>query len=127
MPLLQPPPHPGIVINSKCMLDEEDGIRVVVQHYFPEVQACYERALEETDPARRKALLTFVIAGGGPTGVELAGALAELTRLVLARDYPDIDVKDTQVGLKVFSRRVAGTSRVRAREGTACPPHFQDH
>ena len=63
------------------------------------VLACYERALEETDPARRKALLTFVIAGGGPTGVELAGALAELTQVVLARDYPDIDVKDTQVHL----------------------------
>ncbi|HLZ08277.1 MAG TPA: NAD(P)/FAD-dependent oxidoreductase, partial [Chloroflexota bacterium] len=58
---------------------------------------CYERALDETDPARRQALLTFVIAGGGPTGVELAGALAELTRVVLARDYPEVDVNDTRV------------------------------
>jgi len=50
----------------------------------------FERAATELDPARRRALLTFVIVGGGPTGVEFAGALAELCRFVLTKDYPEL-------------------------------------
>lgn len=59
--------------------------------------SCFERATDESDPARRAALLTFVVAGGGPTGVEFAGALAELIRLVLVHDYPGLDVKQSRV------------------------------
>jgi NADH dehydrogenase len=59
----------------------------------------YEAAERETDPARRAALLTFVVVGGGPTGVELAGALAEIARHVLARDFRAIDPVSTQVVL----------------------------
>jgi NADH:quinone reductase (non-electrogenic) len=55
------------------------------------VLMAFERAEEETDPARRQALLTFVIVGAGPTGVELAGALAELARHTLAREFRSID------------------------------------
>jgi NADH dehydrogenase len=51
----------------------------------------FERALCETDPARRQQMLTFVIVGGGPTGVEFAGALAELIRGPLVKDYPGLD------------------------------------
>jgi len=47
----------------------------------------FEAAEQETDPARRKALLTFFIVGGGPTGVELAGALAELAYETLREDF----------------------------------------
>ncbi|HLH71962.1 MAG TPA: NAD(P)/FAD-dependent oxidoreductase [Chloroflexota bacterium] len=60
---------------------------------------CFERAVAEKDLQRRAALLTFVIVGGGPTGVELAGALAELIRLVLAHDYAGLDFKDARVVL----------------------------
>lgn len=60
---------------------------------------CFERALAEPDSARRAALLTFVVAGGGPTGAEFAGALAELIRLVLAHDYAGLDLKDSRVVL----------------------------
>ena len=50
----------------------------------------FEKATREADPVRRRALLTFVIVGGGPTGVEFAGALRELAQHVLSRDYPEI-------------------------------------
>jgi NADH dehydrogenase len=55
------------------------------------VLSAYERAEMETDPARQKMLLTFVVVGGGPTGVELAGALGEMSRFTLARDFRHID------------------------------------
>jgi NADH dehydrogenase len=59
----------------------------------------FEQAMSTRDPQRRRALMTFVIVGGGPTGVELAGAFAELFRYVLRRDYPDLDVADARVVL----------------------------
>ena len=49
-----------------------------------------ERAETETDKARRQALLTFVVIGGGPTGVEMAGAIAELARKSVSRDFRSI-------------------------------------
>jgi len=57
----------------------------------------FELASREADPEKRRAMLTFVIVGGGPTGVETAGALAELIRLVLSRDYSQLDLRDVQV------------------------------
>ena len=51
----------------------------------------YERAEREQDAGRRQALLTFVVIGAGPTGVELAGALAEISRQSLARDFRHFD------------------------------------
>ncbi|HIJ86733.1 MAG TPA: NAD(P)/FAD-dependent oxidoreductase [Desulfuromonadales bacterium] len=59
----------------------------------------FEHASRETDPQRRAALLTFVIVGGGPTGVEFAGALRELIVYALARDYSTIAVSDTRIVL----------------------------
>lgn len=57
----------------------------------------FELAAQETDPAVRRAMLTFMVAGGGPTGVECAGAISELIRLVLVKDYPGICLEDTRV------------------------------
>lgn len=59
----------------------------------------FERAERETDPDLRAALLTFVIVGGGPTGVELAGAIAELAHQNLPREYRHIDTRQARVVL----------------------------
>jgi NADH dehydrogenase len=59
----------------------------------------FEEADRESDPARRKALMTFVVVGGGPTGVEMAGAIAEIARFSLARDFRHIDTRDARVVL----------------------------
>jgi NADH:ubiquinone reductase (H+-translocating) len=59
----------------------------------------FERAEREADPDARAALLTFVIVGGGPTGVELAGAIAELAHQNLPEDYRHIDTRKARVVL----------------------------
>lgn len=57
----------------------------------------FELASQCDDPEERRAMLTFVIVGGGPTGVEMAGSLSELIRLVLAKDFPRHDLSDVRV------------------------------
>jgi NADH dehydrogenase len=63
------------------------------------VLLAFERAERESDPARRAAQLTFVIVGGGPTGVEMAGALAEIARQSLAKDFRHFDPGSASVVL----------------------------
>jgi NADH:ubiquinone reductase (H+-translocating) len=63
------------------------------------ILVAFERAEESEDEEERRRLLTFVIIGGGPTGVELAGALAELARAALARDFRRIDPKTARIVL----------------------------
>ena len=72
------------------------------------VLLAYEHAEREADPVKREALLTFVVIGGGPTGVELAGALAEISRLSLARDFRHFDPSSARIilleaGLSILS------------------------
>jgi len=59
----------------------------------------FERAERETDPARRRELLTFVLIGGGPTGVELAGTLAEIARQTLRDEFRSIDTRQARIVL----------------------------
>jgi NADH dehydrogenase len=70
------------------------------------VLSAFEEAEREADPVRRKALLTFVIVGGGPTGVELAGAIGEMSRFTLARDFRNVDPKLTRVILVEAGPRI---------------------
>jgi NADH dehydrogenase len=70
------------------------------------VLLAYELAERERDPARRREWMTFVIIGGGPTGVELAGALAEISRQALAREFQHIDPSHARIIL------IEGESRV---------------
>lgn len=66
----------------------------------------FEAAERETDPARRQTLLTFVIVGAGPTGVELAGALAELAHFSLRHEYRHIDPSQSSIILLEGMERV---------------------
>jgi len=70
------------------------------------ILVAFERAERENDPARRAALLTFVIVGAGPTGVELAGTIAELARDTLAPDFRNIDTHKARVVLIEAGPRV---------------------
>jgi NADH:ubiquinone reductase (H+-translocating) len=63
------------------------------------VLLAFERAEKETDPAERRANLTFVVVGGGPTGVELAGALGEISRDTLRKDFRSINPADANIFL----------------------------
>src|SRR5215831_754818 len=57
----------------------------------------FERAERESDPERRRVLLTFALVGGGPTGAELAGAIAEISRHVLVSDFRSIDPRQARI------------------------------
>jgi NADH dehydrogenase len=63
------------------------------------VLLAFEEAEWTADPERRRRLLEFVVVGGGPTGVEFAGALADLSQVTLARDFRSIDPRQTSVHL----------------------------
>src|SRR5574340_678412 len=84
----------SVAANSlplKSLLDAS-AIRDQLLHQF-------EQAVQEVDPVARQALLTFVIAGGGPTGVEMSGAIPELIRVVKTKDYPNHDLGQPRVVL----------------------------
>ena len=66
----------------------------------------FERAERETDEAKRKALLTFAIVGGGPTGVELAGIIAELAKQTIWPEFRNIDTRQTHVMLLEAGPRI---------------------
>ena len=69
----------------------------------------FEQASHEADPGQRRAMLTFAVVGGGPTGVETAGALAELIRMVMTKDYPDMDLQEVRVLLLEAADHLMGT------------------
>src|SRR5690606_2363922 len=71
-------------------LDEATSIR-------KKILSAFERAENEKDSELKKAYLTFVVVGGGPTGVELAGSIAEIARFTLARDFKKINPKQARV------------------------------
>jgi NADH dehydrogenase len=61
------------------------------------ILSCFEQAVHEADQNHREMILTFVIIGGGPTGIELAGALIELVHGALAKDFTTLDTHDVHV------------------------------
>lgn len=96
--------HPEWAEHARGLksLDDALGLRRAIL-------LAYERAETATDGAEREALMTTVVVGGGPTGVEMAGALAELARKVLRRDFDHIDPTKARVILIESGPRVLGT------------------
>jgi len=94
------------------------GVPGAAEHAFPlrtmdqalalrnHILYCFEQAVQERDPERRRRLLTFSIVGGGPTGVEFAGALAELVFRPLKRDYPALNFQEVEVILLEAGERL---------------------
>jgi NADH dehydrogenase len=79
----------------------EDALRIRRNLYV-----AFELAEKEDSPESRKRLLTFAIVGGGPTGVELAGALGEIANISLRNDFRKIDTADTRIVLIEAGRRI---------------------
>ncbi len=79
--------------------------------------SAFEWAEESNDPERVKRLMTFAVIGGGPTGVELAGTMAELARSTLARDFKRIDPRSARIVLCEAGPRLL----------SAFPPHLSDY
>jgi NADH dehydrogenase len=83
---------PGAAEHSLPLRTLDQG--VVLRN---EILVAFEKAVDETDPERRHRLLTFAIVGGGPTGVEFAGALSELLHGPLRRDFWSLDFSEVRV------------------------------
>ncbi len=81
--------------------DLDDAVAIRQQIF-----SAFEEAERETDPERRTALLTFVVVGGGPTGVELAGALGEIARQTLAEEFRSIDPSQSRIILVEGADRI---------------------
>jgi NADH dehydrogenase len=92
-------------------LDESVTIRNHILHQF-------ELASYEKDMDKRRALLTFIIVGGGPTGVESAGALSELVYLVMAKEYHTLNFKEVRIVLVEASDKVLAAMPEELRETT---------
>jgi NADH:ubiquinone reductase (H+-translocating) len=82
----------------------EDAIRI--RHH---ILFAFEAAERESDPERRRAWLTFIVVGGGPTGVELAGALGEIANDVLQGEFRSIQPSEAQILLVEGGPRILGT------------------
>jgi len=107
------------------------GLESVAQHGFGlkdldeavnirnQILRSFELALQEPNAERRRAHLTFVVVGGGPTGVESAGALSELVRVVLAKDFPTLEIKDVRVVLLEATHSLLSALPEKLREATA--------
>jgi len=80
---------------------------------------CFEAAARELNEKRKKSLLTFVIVGGGATGVEYAGALTELIHGPLIKDYPGIDFSETRIILLEAAEQLVSSMPLAIRDYTA--------
>ncbi|MCK8143104.1 NAD(P)/FAD-dependent oxidoreductase [Flavobacterium sp. I-SCBP12n] len=69
----------------------------------------FEQAVLTKDVAEQNSLINFVLVGGGPTGVELSGALAEMKKAILQKDYPDLDIAKMQINLIQSGDRILNT------------------
>lgn len=101
--------NPGLINDVFTLKSVDEAIRL-----RNEILYRCEKAAITTDEAERKRLLSFVVIGGGPAGVEIAGALGELKRYILCRDYPSIPPDDMSIDLLEGSDRLLRTMSEKA-------------
>ena len=97
--------------HAFALKDLDDGLALRNR-----VLSQFEASRWESDPEKRRVMLTFAVVGGGPTGVELAGALVELIHLVLRKDYRDLDLGEVRVLLLEAADSVLAAFTPRLRE-----------
>lgn len=78
----------------------------------------FEQALLVDDEVEKENLMNFVLVGGGPTGVELAGALAEMKKAILPKDYPDLNIDKMQINLIQSGDRILNTMTEKSSEAS---------
>jgi NADH dehydrogenase len=103
--------HPEYRTHAPGLKDLADAL--VIRY---RVLTAFERAEQEADPEEQRALLSFVVVGGGPTGVELSGAIAELAKHALKRDFRHIDPTRAKIVLVEGGPHILSTY----------PPKLQD-
>jgi NADH dehydrogenase len=103
--------NPSLAERTFGLKDLDDGLAVRNR-----ILSQFEAAQWVTDASRRRTMLTFAVIGGGPTGVEMAGALSELIHLVLRKDYPNLDLAEVRVLLLEAAPHVLGTFDAPLRE-----------
>lgn len=102
--------------NMEGLSESVFGIKTVAEasHTRDEILDRLERGALCKDPARRKELLSFLVVGGGPSGVEIAGALGEMKKEIVPREYPELNRDDVRIVLVEGSDRLLGAMGKRA-------------
>ncbi len=100
------------------LAEETYGIKTVGQaaHTRDEILDRFERGALCTDPERRRQLLSFVVVGGGPSGVEIAGALGEMKKYILAKEYPELKPDDVTITLIEGAPTLLGAMRPESQQ-----------
>lgn len=94
------------------------GIKTVAQaaHTRDEIIDRLERGAMESDPKRRRELLSFLVVGGGPSGVEMAGALGEMKKFILPKEYPELSPDDVRITLVEGTGKLLGAMKEKSSE-----------
>ncbi|MBD5221286.1 MAG: NAD(P)/FAD-dependent oxidoreductase [Bacteroidales bacterium] len=102
--------------NMENLGESTFGIKTVAQasHTRDEILDRLERGAISHDPERRKQLLSFLVVGGGPSGVEIAGALGEMKKYVLPREYPELNPDDMSIVLVEGQDKLLGAMSEKA-------------
>lgn len=97
---------------------ETFGIKTVSEaiHTRDEILDRFERGALCTDPERRRQLLSFLVVGGGPSGVEIAGALGEMKKYIIKKEYPELKPEDVNITLVEGSAQLLGAMSKKSQE-----------
>lgn len=101
--------NPDLINEVYTLKSTDEAIRIRNEILF----RC-ERAAVEPDQEKRRRMLSFIVIGGGPAGVEIAGAIGELKRYILKRDYPEIPIDDLSITIIEGTDRLLGAMSTEA-------------